>query len=175
MKITCACGAEFKTSEGRIASGRGKYCSRACLYAYRTRPSGLKYNIIKENPTSFKSGHEPWNKGLRGIHLSPATEFKPGEHREAATEFKPGQAAGEANFRWSGGLGARRQDRPDYALIHYLVRKERGRAADFSCAFLDETCRGSMQWACISQEYRDTEDFMPLCRSHHVRYDGGLS
>lgn len=30
------------------------------------------------NKTSFKKGHCPWNKGLKGIHLSPATEFKKG-------------------------------------------------------------------------------------------------
>jgi hypothetical protein len=28
--------------------------------------------------TKFKVGNEPWNKGLRGIHLSKKTEFKKG-------------------------------------------------------------------------------------------------
>ena len=31
------------------------------------------------NKTSFKKGMEPWNKGKKGIHLSPATEFKKGQ------------------------------------------------------------------------------------------------
>lgn len=26
----------------------------------------------------FKKGHEPWNKGKKGIHLSPSTQFKKG-------------------------------------------------------------------------------------------------
>jgi len=30
------------------------------------------------NKTSFKKGHIPWNKGMKGIHLSPETEFKKG-------------------------------------------------------------------------------------------------
>ena len=30
----------------------------------------------KPNITSFPKGHCPWNKGKKGIHLSPATEFK---------------------------------------------------------------------------------------------------
>lgn len=30
------------------------------------------------NSTSFKKGLEPWNKGLKGIHLSPSSQFKPG-------------------------------------------------------------------------------------------------
>lgn len=31
------------------------------------------------NRTSFQKGHKTWNKGLKGIHLSPATEFKKGQ------------------------------------------------------------------------------------------------
>lgn len=30
------------------------------------------------NETSFQKGHRPWNKGKRGLHLSPETEFKKG-------------------------------------------------------------------------------------------------
>lgn len=31
-----------------------------------------------KSSSKFKSGHTPWNKGLKGIHLSPETEFKAG-------------------------------------------------------------------------------------------------
>lgn len=34
----------------------------------RTRRSGLKYIKHKENPTSFKKGIAPWNKGMKGYH-----------------------------------------------------------------------------------------------------------
>jgi len=27
----------------------------------------------------FEKGHIPWNKGLKGMHLSPSTEFKTGD------------------------------------------------------------------------------------------------
>lgn len=30
------------------------------------------------NKTSFPKGHSPWNKGKKGIHLSPGSEFKKG-------------------------------------------------------------------------------------------------
>ncbi len=33
----------------------------------------------KPNKTSFKSGNIPWNKGKKGIHLSPKSEFKKGQ------------------------------------------------------------------------------------------------
>jgi hypothetical protein len=32
------------------------------------------------NATSFRAGDAPWNKGMAGLHLSPASEFQPG-HR----------------------------------------------------------------------------------------------
>ncbi len=35
-------------------------------------------------------GFIPWNKGLKGIHLSPATEFKKGIRHSPETEFKKG-------------------------------------------------------------------------------------
>lgn len=35
-------------------------------------------------------GFIPWNKGLKGIHLSPSTEFKKGQRPSPETEFKKG-------------------------------------------------------------------------------------
>lgn len=31
----------------------------------------------------FKPGHETWNKGMKGLHLSPSTEFKPGNRPQS--------------------------------------------------------------------------------------------
>jgi len=58
-----------------------------------------------------------------------------------------------------------------YVGLHGRVRSVRGSAEDHACAQADVTCRGPMHWANISHEYIDTEDFMPLCQSHHFRYD----
>jgi hypothetical protein len=33
----------------------------------------------RANSGSFKPGMEPWNKGVSGLRMSPATEFKPGQ------------------------------------------------------------------------------------------------
>ena len=33
----------------------------------------------KSNITAFKEGNIPWNKGKKGLHLSPETEFKKGQ------------------------------------------------------------------------------------------------
>lgn len=37
----CACGKDFKTSEDRLADGRGKFCSKVCMYKYRN-PKPIK-------------------------------------------------------------------------------------------------------------------------------------
>lgn len=44
----------------------------------------------KPNNTAFKQGHEPWNKGVKGIHLSPKTEFKKGHIGNNARKRKVG-------------------------------------------------------------------------------------
>ena len=43
------------------------------------------------NKGNFNKGHKPWNAGMKGIHLSPATEFKKGE------------TAGDKHPQWKGG------------------------------------------------------------------------
>ena len=62
-----------------------------------------------------------------------------------------------------------------YRALHLRVRTARGRAADYPCTHEDESCRGAVQWANISGEYLDVDDFMPLCRFHHRAYDAPVS
>lgn len=49
------CGKELKKRTSLYCKGH--------TYLHRTRPSGLKYTLHKENPTSFKKGFTPWNAG----------------------------------------------------------------------------------------------------------------
>jgi len=72
-------------------SKKGKYCKK-CRYKHATRPSGLKYEIKKENKAWYKKGSIPFTKGKerpeslkkklseknKGKHSSPNTEFKKG-------------------------------------------------------------------------------------------------
>ena len=87
MPIECVCqtcGKTFSVPPSRIKAGGGKYCSMACLG--KANAKSLKGNQYAKNSggnsTSFKPGHKPWNKGLRGIHLSPDTEFKTGRRND---------------------------------------------------------------------------------------------
>lgn len=46
----------------------------------------------------FEKGHKPWNKGVKGIHLSPSTEFKKGE------------LIGKEHYSWKGGIQINKND-----------------------------------------------------------------
>ena len=63
------CGDYFKRDKSGARSIR--FCGCSCYQAFRKRTG---YNM----KTPFKAGMTPWNKGMKGIHLSPATEFKKG-------------------------------------------------------------------------------------------------
>ncbi len=87
MKANCLCGNEFNVAQWQLRQGRGKYCSKACLYEYRIRPSGLTYDITQENKGWIKEGQR----------LSPETEFKKGE---LPWNFKGDQVGYDALHDW---------------------------------------------------------------------------
>lgn len=70
--MKCLCGKEI---EVRVYSGlrkktyKPKYCTRECFYRYRSRPSGLVYNIKVENKAWFKNKcGKTDEKGYRKVH-----------------------------------------------------------------------------------------------------------
>jgi len=63
-------------------------------------------------------------------------------------------------------------DSAKYSAMHMRLRKARGNAKDHPCAQADESCRGRMEWANVSGRHEDVQDYIPLCKSHHVRLDG---
>lgn len=144
MKIFCQCGIEFGVAKWQIDSGRGKYCSKTCLYKYRTRPSGLKYNIVSDNPGWIKPG----------IRHSPGTEFRP--------NTKP----------WNDGLKyGPCSDKPvGYQTLHNWVRYHKGPAKYNLCKCGNQ----AVHWANVSHEYlKDLSDFAAMCKTCHIEYDKG--
>lgn len=92
---------------GQYYEGRGKkYCSNKCckndldyqikrglsLKNKTTWNKGLHKKINNALEDWRLSGGKPWNKGLKGIHLSPMSEFKKGNNM------------GENNSNWKGGI-----------------------------------------------------------------------
>lgn len=50
------CNIEYKVPVSRWNDGRGRYCSKSCMYADK---KGVRYSI----ETEFKKGDKPWNAG----------------------------------------------------------------------------------------------------------------
>jgi len=157
VKRVCKCGKEFHVRPKRIEQGRGEYCSQKCKYKYRVRPSGLKYVLVKENPTSFRPGHDTWNKGTVGVCKANHGSIKKGERRGVETEFKKGQIP----KNWKG-------DMVGYNALHRWVARHRGKAK------ICDECGSDkfVQWANISREYkRELNDYREMCSKCHRTYD----
>lgn len=176
MTKTCVCGAKFNVPEWKLKAGRGKFCSKKCQYENATRPSGLKYNIVKENPTWIKQGQRlsPDTEFKKGEIRHPENQWKSGQRISPATEFKKGEAPwnkdtygtmpqGKSHHGYKGdGVG--------YHALHSWVRRHKGKAA--TC----EDCGSTnyVQWANKSHEYkRELDDWLELCSKCHGSYDKG--
>ena len=64
--------------EYRVAYGTLNRFLRAHTTAGQLAASRHRNNQRAAREAGFKKGHATWNKGKKGIHLSPATEFQPG-------------------------------------------------------------------------------------------------
>lgn len=81
------CGKKFLVKNYR--KDTAKFCSQSCnsKYNYQQNFGKIDYSYLKGNnfrkgkkPTNaFSKGHTPWNKGMKGIHLSPKSEFVKGQ------------------------------------------------------------------------------------------------
>jgi len=156
----CVCGKKFRTRSYRIL----KFCSKKCRYENAHRPSGLKYKLVKVNPTSFKKGQKPWNDGLAGKGVCKANNgsIKKGQRISIATEFKKGQKSWNADKKiWKG-------ERKEYTKIHRWVRKQKGKPKKCArCGSIEKVV-----WGNISQEYKyDVSDWMEICKSCHTKND----
>lgn len=173
VDVVCPCGETFRTTQRLLDQGRGKYCSKACMYQYRTRPSGLTYEIKVENKAWFKPGHAPTASAFKpGERNSPATEFKPGQRASPETEFKAGHEpwnlgtsgvmpSGPEHPGWTG-------DSAGYDALHDWVRKRLVKPE--SCPACGK--RKPLDLSNISGEYhRKISDWQYLCRSCHFKYD----
>lgn len=80
------CGTEFQA----IQRTR-KYCCHDC-YVQAAMVGNSRAAGHRPNATTFKDGSSPWNKGKRGIHCSPGSEFKKGH-------YLPTYAVGETSIR----------------------------------------------------------------------------
>jgi hypothetical protein len=138
----------------------------------KNRPKGLKYILHKENPTSFKKGHIPWNKNTKGLCKINSGSIKKGQHLNKKTEFKKGDTLGKKNNQWKG-------DDVGYYAIHTWIQRTYGKAyrcenrenniLDFNCSKKSD----NYDWALLKgKKYkRKGKNFIMLCHSCHLKYD----
>jgi len=163
VKVICPCGKKIVvTTPSRI--GRTKYCSLACKYKYCIVDNrGKKYVITKVNPTSFKKGFTPWNKGTIGVMKPNSGSIKKGERRSVRTQFTSEKVGGSRNNKWKG-------SEVGYFGLHSWVQRHKGRAK--KCEYCGSTTL--VDWANKSFKYkRVLSDWLELCRKCHREYDSG--
>ena len=146
----------------------------------RVKPAWNKgtKGLIKVNSGSFQKGQTSWNKGKRTgkempcvycgkmkYYLPDKVKTKTGKHYCSSKHQQLDQV-------WENNPSWKKDDNISYVQIHRRVRSKRGVPENYPCAMQDKTCKGMLEWASISHKANtDIEDFIPLCRSHHRRYD----
>jgi len=144
---TCICGQQFYTYEKLVNDGRGKFCSKTCMYKYRKNAVRTRYRKHKDNSGWFK----------KGVNSFPEFKLKSGDRTGELTWFKKGSTP--SNYKG---------DLVGYGALHCWVKYHKGTAK--KC----EKCGShtSVKWANKSHEYkRDLDDWMELCQKCHMRYD----
>ena len=66
MKKTCeACNNVVYTNPSRVKKGRGKFCSKKCMYRCRRQPKGKEHSNWKGEKHSFVTSYNRKSKGLK--------------------------------------------------------------------------------------------------------------
>ena len=105
---------------------------------------------ILSTPKPFKKGHQPWNKGTKGLCKINSSSFKKGQYIK------------EKNTNWKG-------DDVGYQGVHAWVRRKKGRPK--ICEHCGKTT-GKIEWANKDHKYRrNLADYFSLCVSCHKKYD----
>lgn len=127
----------------------------------RCHKCGAKFAEDKLKQTWFKKGFTPWNKDSVGVMKAWNKGIK-GTHFSPATEFTSERMSDEKHPFWKG-------DNVGYFALHSWIQRKKGRAK--KCERCDST--DWVQWANKSFEYkRDLNDWLELCAKCHRKYDG---
>lgn len=115
----CPCGATFQTTPSRIADGRGRYCSRACMYRFRVRPKGLAYRITKPNPGWWSATNPPPSGDKSGPWKGDAVGYAQLHDWIRQQKGKPGPCAhcGAAKTLWANVSREYRRDLNDWMAL----------------------------------------------------------
>lgn len=160
--------------------GRGKiYCSNSCCkkdpeYQIKKgksllgKPAWNKNRHIQTNDALkkwFENGGTPWNKGLKGIHLSPQSEFKKGDKR----------IMGKNNYNWKGGITNNNEkirksiEYKQWAMDVYSRDKWRCQHCDKKCQTNNIIAHHLYYFSWIPETRLSLKNGATLCRSCHLK------
>jgi len=135
---TCCCGKQFKTSAGRIASGRGKFCSSDCKYKNMVRRLGYKRVDKGINPSWFKPGHvsvatfpegyRPANFKEEGFCYSTLHHWV---KRHKGKAIKCERCGGSKNVQWANKSWEYKRDVDDWIELCCRCHSRYDRAGDW--------------------------------------------
>jgi len=57
VSVRCECGVNFMSSKNKTSDGRGKYCSKKCMYKYRILPTNNHHHTWKGDDVSYSALH----------------------------------------------------------------------------------------------------------------------
>ena len=129
------------------------------------------------NTNGFTKGQEPWNKGLKGLHLSPATEFSKGqipinkgktiteEHRQRLRISKLGKPA-----FWNGGSSYEPYGRQWSKALKTRI-KQRDNHTCQECGVPEPECIHALHQHHINYDKQDCSEsnLISLCSSCHSK------
>lgn len=124
------------------------------------------YFFVRNNKKGIKRKYcslKCYRINEKGKHWSKATEIKKGQRISIKTEFSSQTTLRENNINWKG-------DNVGYIALHAWVYRQLGEARNWDCVYCGS--EDNAEWANVSREYkRELDDWIPLCRKCHFRYD----
>ncbi|MCK4782076.1 hypothetical protein KAS79_04120 [Candidatus Parcubacteria bacterium] len=120
------------------------------------RKKGIKYGMTgKFHSDTTKRKMKKSHKGMLGKKLSK-------KHKEKISEKHKGMHTEEKNCNWKG-------DKASKGAMHFWIIGQKGKASEYKCKYCLKQAR---DWANVDHTYkRILEDYIPLCRSCHSKYD----
>lgn len=132
---------------------------------------GVKWSEENKRRISIgMKGHIPWNKGLKGYSNAGGYE-KGHKHSEEVRKkmsishkgVKLPERTGKNHHAW------KEESEIAYSSMHDWVRNRKGKASKQKCFFCGKS---AMDWANADHQYkRNLDDYIPLCRACHIKYD----
>ena len=142
--------------------------------------------IRRENNMAFKKGYIPWNKG-KTFNMGGKVEITckvcgkkrlikkdhKTENNYCSNECYYKGKIGSVNYKTRGKRHhAWKGDNAAYSSIHEWIREKKGKASTYKCEHCDKQ---ASDWSNIDHLLsRDLDDYIPLCRKCHIKFDKGL-